>query len=68
MNWSEVGAIVGLVAVMEVPALAALRWLIGWVRSVDQRLEALEARMVPWDDPRRPVHITERRSGPPRVR
>jgi hypothetical protein len=44
IDWTEVAAITGIVAVLEAPliALAGAAWR--WARSVDRRLGVIEAR------------------------
>lgn len=53
VNWSEVGAIAAIVAVIEAPMLLVVTWGIGWVRDVNRRLARIESRAqrVRHDDP-----------------
>lgn len=44
MDWAEVGAIAAILALFEAPliVLAGAAW--SWARTVDRRLDAIEAR------------------------
>jgi hypothetical protein len=52
VNWAAVGAIVGIIAVVEVPMIAIVGWGARWVRSVNERLARIEDRSHQrrWDD------------------
>lgn len=42
MNWAAVGAVAGILALLEVPIWAGVRSIRSWVREVDKRLTSLE--------------------------
>lgn len=42
MNWAAVGAVAGILALLEVPLWALVRSIRSWVRQVDKRLALLE--------------------------
>jgi hypothetical protein len=42
VNWDQVGAVTGIIAVLETPLLKSVRGARKWVKSVDERLERLE--------------------------
>jgi hypothetical protein len=44
VNWAEVGAVAAILALVEVPAIAAIVAGYRWVKSVNERLERIEAR------------------------
>jgi hypothetical protein len=48
-----VGALVGILAVLEAPVLLVVSWGYRWVRDVDERLDRIEARSKQFrrDDP-----------------
>ena len=44
MNWSMIAAIAGIVAILEAPLLIVSGGIWRWARTVDQRLDVIEAR------------------------
>jgi hypothetical protein len=44
VNWAEVGAVAAILALVEVPAIAAVVAGYRWVKDVNARLERIEAR------------------------
>lgn len=44
MNWAEVGAIAAILALFEVPLMVLGGAMWRWARTVDRRLDAIEAR------------------------
>jgi hypothetical protein len=44
VNWAEVGAVAAILALVEVPAVAAVVAGYRWVKDVNARLERIEAR------------------------
>jgi hypothetical protein len=44
VNWAEVGYLYAFVELVEVPAIAAMVAGDRWVKSVNERLERIEAR------------------------
>ena len=44
VNWGEVGAVAAILALVEVPAVAAVVAGYRWVKQVDERLTRIESR------------------------
>ena len=53
VDWGAVGAIAGLLALVEAPAIIAVAAGYRWVKDVNRRLQRIEDRSHQrrWDDP-----------------
>jgi hypothetical protein len=44
INWAEIGAIAGIIAILEAPLLLVSAGIWRWARTIDKRLDAIETR------------------------